>query len=657
MQAEADITPSGPIHQVNRSGSARVSAFPVAAAAVAAFAIVNVLWLELRWGGAFATQSLTDISGAVCATLVALMAYLAWRGESHARRRPWGLLALGGAAWASGEIVWTFYELVLRREVPFPSFADIGFLAGYPLAALAIIVLPASNEQLSSRIRTLLDALVVGASVLYLGWVTVLGSLYRGESGPVIEKTIGLAYPVFDLVIAAIVLFMIARTQVGRRTTLVLLGSGLVTLAVADTAFAYLTLINKYSSGIPTDAAWNTGYLLIALGALRHDPSAPRPQRTDDRRFGLLLPYAFALVVVAAAGIRRATNGQLDAILFWGMLLIVCVVLVRQFLTLLDNMSLTRNLEAKVRDRTAALARSEERHRSLVQNSSDVVAIVDERGIIVYCSPASDRILGYAPDSLEERPLMDFVHPDDREAVDAYLTRFMAKGGVAPVMEWRVRHADGSWLPCESIGTNLLDDPGVRGFVLNIRDITERKGLELQLRYQAFHDQLTGAANRALFWDRAEHALKRAARNRKPVAVLYCDLDNLKQTNDTYGHDVGDKLLAAVCSRFTVCIRAEDTIARLGGDEFAILLPDSGGEAAAKHIASRMLQSLDDPFEIDGYEIRTSASIGIALSWGHQETDELLRNADLAMYAAKNLGKSRFELFEVAATAAPKTIG
>jgi diguanylate cyclase (GGDEF)-like protein len=242
--------------------------------------------------------------------------------------------------------------------------------------------------------------------------------------------------------------------------------------------------------------------------------------------------------------------------------------------------------------------------------------------------------------------IVDLVHPEDRPTVEAYLKRFMARPGNASVVEWRIRHDNGEWRHCESIGANLLSDPTVAGFVLNTRDISERKELELQLRHQAFHDQLTGAANRALFRDRADHALKRAARNRKPVAVLYCDLDNLKETNDRMGHEVGDKLLSAVAQRFAGCIRAEDTVARLGGDEFAILLTDSGGEAAARHVAQRLLDALAEPFRIDEHSVRTTASIGIALSWGRQAVDDLLRNADLAMYAAKNRGKARFELFE-----------
>jgi diguanylate cyclase (GGDEF)-like protein/PAS domain S-box-containing protein len=446
-------------------------------------------------------------------------------------------------------------------------------------------------------------------------------------------------------VIAAVAIFVVVRARSGRRTTLILLALGLMFLAVGDSAFAYLTLSGDYATGLPIDAAWDIGYLLIALAAIRHDPSGPRPERTDERSFAVLLPYAAVIVAVAVAATRRATEGMVDAPIFWGMLTIFFLVLARQLFTLLDNVRLLRNLESKVRERTAALARSEERHRTLVQNSSDVVTILDAAGLIFDATQSSERVFGFPPSHMIGRRIVELAHPDDRGTIDAYLKRFTAKPGSGPPLEWRLRHADGGWRHCESIGTNLLDDTTVEGFVLNTRDISERKGLELQLRHQAFHDQLTGSANRALFRDRADHALRRAARNRKPIAVLYCDLDNLKSINDRLGHEIGDKLLAAVADRFETCIRTEDTVARLGGDEFAVLLTDGGNEAAAKHVAGRLLKALDEPFFIDNHVIRSSVSIGIAISWGRQEVDELLRNADVAMYEAKHRGKARFELF------------
>jgi diguanylate cyclase (GGDEF)-like protein/PAS domain S-box-containing protein len=620
--------------------------FRVAVIAFLVYAVVDVAWLRSGWGGELATLAFSDISAAVCATAAAAACFYTWRVESPSRRRAWGLFALAGASWAIGEIAWTYYELVLRQEVPFPSFADIAFLVAYPLAAFGMLALPTAPQLFSSRIRTVLDATIVGISILFVAWATFLGPLYHASEGSILEQAIGLAYPIADVVVAAVAIFVVARARAGRRTTLVLLALGLLSLAVADSAFAYLTLSDQYSTGLPIDAAWDIGYLLIALAAIRHDPSSPRPERTDERSFAVLLPYVAVVIAVVVAGYKKVHDGNVGQVVFWGMLTVFFLVLVRQLLTLLDNVALLRNLESKVRERTAALGRSEERHRTLVQNSSDVVTIVDATGLIFDGTQSSERVFGFEPSHMIGRRLVELAHPDDHGTLDAYLKRFTAKPGSAPPVEWRIRHADGSWRHCESVGTNMLDDPIVEGFVFNTRDISERKELELQLRHQAFHDQLTGSANRALFRDRAGHALRSAARNRKPIAVLYCDLDNLKAVNDRLGHEIGDKLLASVAERFDTCIRTEDTVARLGGDEFAVLLTDGGNEAAAKHVASRLLKALDEPFFIDNHVIRSTVSIGIAISWGRQEVDELLRNADLAMYEAKHRGKARFELFE-----------
>jgi diguanylate cyclase (GGDEF)-like protein len=194
---------------------------------------------------------------------------------------------------------------------------------------------------------------------------------------------------------------------------------------------------------------------------------------------------------------------------------------------------------------------------------------------------------------------------------------------------------------------NLLEDPAVRGVVVNSWDVTERKVLEEQLRHQAFHDPLSGLPNRALFMDRLEHALARAERRGNQVAVLFTDLDNFKIINDSLGHEVGDQLLVAVAERIKDCLRPEDTAARLGGDEFTILVEEVDGVRDAVRVAERIAESLQPPFSLDQHEVFSTTSIGIALSSPSQEqAADLLRHADLAMYRAKHKGKARYEVFE-----------
>jgi diguanylate cyclase (GGDEF)-like protein/PAS domain S-box-containing protein len=292
------------------------------------------------------------------------------------------------------------------------------------------------------------------------------------------------------------------------------------------------------------------------------------------------------------------------------------------------------------------MQRKEERFRSLVQNASDGVVVLGEDGLIRYESPAVERILGRRAEERVDRSISDDIHPDDRANVERALADVAALSGSEARVEFRARHADESWRTLESIAKNLLDDPAVGGVVINYRDITERKALEEQLRHQAFHDVLTGLENRSLFMDRLGHALARASRGGRPSAVLFLDLDDFKAVNDRLGHAEGDRLLVAVAQRLKAVTRAGDTVARLGGDEFAIIVEETA-PAEAEQAAARILKTLDPAFLLGDRQIVVQGSIGIALqSADGADADELLRRADIAMYAAKAGGGHRYVSYE-----------
>jgi diguanylate cyclase (GGDEF)-like protein len=192
----------------------------------------------------------------------------------------------------------------------------------------------------------------------------------------------------------------------------------------------------------------------------------------------------------------------------------------------------------------------------------------------------------------------------------------------------------------------LTDDPAVQGLALNFRDISERKALEEQLRQLAFHDPLTLLANRNLFRDRVQHALTLVQRGRHQVAVMFLDVDNFKNINDSLGHDAGDRLLQAVAQRLIKSTRFSDTVARLGGDEFAILLEGITTIAEVESMAAALIAGLEQPFALSATEVRVSASIGVAFSTFEAGAEALLSKADIAMYHAKAAGKSRFVTFQ-----------
>ena len=296
----------------------------------------------------------------------------------------------------------------------------------------------------------------------------------------------------------------------------------------------------------------------------------------------------------------------------------------------------------------AARESGEGRFRVLVQNASDVVAVVDAHRCFSWVSPSFERTLGWSVSDFESRPAADLLHPDDLQMLSIQTAgRGIPVRDVGLRREIRLRHADGSWRWFDATVTNHLDDPDVKGIVANLHDVTERRTLEQELRHQAFHDSLTGLANRALFADRLEHALSRHGRTAGTLAVLIVDLDDFKAVNDSLGHGVGDRLLDEAAQRLLSIVRSSDTVERLGGDEFALLLEDPTGDQVPAQVAARIVETFREPILLGGQALALSASVGVAFSVPEiTSVDELIRDADVAMYAAKAEGKNRFVIFE-----------
>ena len=286
----------------------------------------------------------------------------------------------------------------------------------------------------------------------------------------------------------------------------------------------------------------------------------------------------------------------------------------------------------------AATRRQTAHFRSLVTSSTDLVLVLGADGCR-YVSRSVATMVGRAETEMLGDGFERFVGSEDRPALRAASTN----GGPREIV-FRLVNQSGEWRHLEAHVTDLRQDKAVRGVVLNARDITERIELEAELTHQAFHDNLTGLANRALFRDRLDQALARAGRSDRSLAVLLVDLDGFKQVNDTLGHDAGDQLLQEVAQRFSGVVRASDTVARFGGDEFA-LLSEEITDYEAIGLAQRLLERLATPVAVAGREVVLGASVGIVLHTGSGQSEELVRHADVAMYAAKDGGRGRYEIF------------
>ncbi|HCI79578.1 MAG TPA: hypothetical protein DHW02_07805, partial [Ktedonobacter sp.] len=292
------------------------------------------------------------------------------------------------------------------------------------------------------------------------------------------------------------------------------------------------------------------------------------------------------------------------------------------------------------------LKASEKRFRTLSENASDLVLVLDEMGMYRYVSPSHKRILGYEPEQLIGTCIFDLMPPNGLVRAVNIFTKAL-QDGVLPRDMCRLRRADGTYIHVEYNGSNCFDDPDIGGFVINAFDVTQRVALERSLRYQALHDSLTDLPNRTLLIQCLEDAIQKAydgpvqkpvvlQQHQHTIALLTMDIDRFKEINDTFGHHMGDQLLQEVAARLSrLVVGTNTTIARLGGDEFAVLLPDTS-EGYTHEMVAAVRTAFEEPFTVNGFPVQVEISIGAVFYPVHGEDAlTLLRHADIAMYEAK----------------------
>ena len=293
-----------------------------------------------------------------------------------------------------------------------------------------------------------------------------------------------------------------------------------------------------------------------------------------------------------------------------------------------------------------ALEASEGRFKALTESAMDIVTVLDVNGVILYQSPSVTHLLGHDPLDMIGQSQFNLIHRDDVEPMRSMFRELIVRGEMTKPIEFRVMTKGGSWRTLESIGKNCLDIPEVRGIIVNTRDVTDRKAIQQRIQHLAYHDALTELPNRSLMQERISQAISRAERSTKRFAVMFIDIDNFKNINDTLGHDAGDELLRQVAKRLMDSVRKHDTIARQGGDEFIALLDQLQGHQGATRVAQKILDALRAAFSVGGADQHVSGSIGIALYPDDgQDASALLKNADTAMFHSKGLGKNTFQFF------------
>ncbi len=578
------------------------------------------------------------------------------------RRLPWYLLGIGQALFVTSDVLAYNYERLFGTALTFPSVADSFHLAFYPFLVGGLLLLIHEREEDRDR-SALIDSLIVTLALATLLWVYLISPYANESSMADLGRLASIGYPAMDILVVG-VLARLAAGRHRREASFNFMLWAIGALLLSDAFYGWRLLEEHSQPGPVTMTGWAVFYTLLGTAAMHPSMrrlSEPGPESEAAlTRPRLALLACAALTVPAVIVVRRALGEHVDLYVLVGASAAMFALVLLRMAGLVRRHEVLTGREAGLRIELAEQTmhrRSEERLTSLIKNSSDVVCILGADGRVRYVSDSLAGTLGLDPAELLETDLLDVVHPDDAPRLHALLAALAAQpSGQPSLIEFRVRRGEAgsapeapAWRDVEAAACNLLADEAVRGIVLNMRDISERKAFQDELEHQAFHDTLTGLPNRALFRNRVEHALVGRRRDQRPVAVMFLDLDDFKFVNDSLGHAAGDEVLQEVARRIADCMRPVDTAARLGGDEFAILLRDTESELHSIEVASRVMAALKAPIALAGRDVTLAVSVGIAFSDQHMvssaDADELLRNADAAMYMAKEHGKDNYQLF------------
>ena len=605
------------------------------------YVAICAAWMLTGLGGERITHYiglLTDAPACLIPVVVAVAA--ARQLAPGALRTAWQCLSVAFALYFVGTSV--AVNSWLHGLDPFPGLADVFFLAFYPafFAGVGFMIRAAAVRVRWAQFSIDAMILVVGFGAFF--WFLIIRPAASGTELDVVKHALSQTYIGLScvlLLMLGVLLLAGAGNLSGRRVPL-LLSIGFATMFLADILWSVAKISGDYLPGSLQDVLYVACYVpLAAAGREQMRSTTARTASDASNSLAQSLPYAAMLTAfLVLVSLTRGDIGSPATVMTLVVFGLALLVMVRQALVLRED--------AVTRERRAARM-VEDRYASLIANASDVIMIVGVDGALRFASPASERMLGLRQEDVAGANLLDLWTGDDGERLRAFLAEVAAtSGGAVGPVEMRIEREPDRYV-LEVVGSNLTDDPAVQGLALNFRDISERKALEEQLRQLAFHDSLTLLANRSLFRDRVQHSLTLAQRGRQQVAVMFLDLDNFKNINDSLGHDAGDRLLQAVAQRLVKATRFSDTVARLGGDEFAILLEGITTTAEVESLAAALIQELDQPFELSSTKVRVSASIGVAFSSFEAGAEALLSKADIAMYHAKAAGKNRFVTFQL----------
>ncbi|MFI7128461.1 putative bifunctional diguanylate cyclase/phosphodiesterase [Nonomuraea sp. NPDC050153] len=576
------------------------------------------------------------LTGAVAGGLAALIAAgsLLCASVKSAAHRPAAL----GARWMSGGAVIWAAGVALRpfAESFLVSFADLFMLLGTVVTAGGALI--AADRKFPARVvlRHVTDAYLCAASLFLIGWVAALRHVYDDAADPA-AFTLVMLPPMIALLVTCAVVPSVLMSRASS-WPLALAGVGVL----AGTTVAGLAAgVARLDGGDPQ--IWAVMLAPVAFLLLAAIPWGPDPGAAGRSAVGGVVALVpLGLVAVAACtllahlvggGAERPVTGVVVVAVS-----VVLLLLVRLFVVSATNM------------RLRGLVKLGERQlRELAQSTGDVVFLCDYEGVVSEIDAGVEVTYGYRPQDVVGGSIFDYIHPEDVPGIQVALRAMhLDEDNAAPgacLIACRVRAADGTWRPTESVATRHVG--GDELLLVTTRDVSDEEALRNQVAHLTFHDGVTGLPNRAYFEERTREVLSgRTSGPGANVAVIFLDLDGFTSVNDSVGHASGDYLLGQAARRLRGAVRADDTLARWGGDEFAVLV-ETGGEAqVAVDLAERLVRAVSqEPFRVADRDVALTASVGVAFTEDDMPAGDLIRNADVAMARSKELGGRRVEVF------------
>ncbi len=616
-------------------------------AGLGVYVLVYLLWLISGWGSDNLYAFVAELGFVPILMFGVIFAIRAIRHlpDDRQSQMAWASIGAGLAGLLIADGIWAWYTLGSSAE-PFPSSADVFYILSVLCLIVGVTRFPTPPLTMPQYLRYLFDGAIIllGGMVIVGYFIIGAGLLDRANLG--LQSALLFAYPFTDLILVIAVLFMmLRRPRPGKVGMLSLMAAGIIALFAGNLWWVYFESRGGFEFHVPTYTLWMIGYALIATSPQRQVDIIRRKLPLTEPGKGAswvetALPYiaaGMALVVFILAAVPRMLDD-------FGLLVVLFIVLA-SFVIARLALTLRENTQYQIEQVRQA---SETRIQALVEHSSDLITVLDKDFRIRFQSPSSRDLTGAAPETFLGTSIFHWVHEDDRpRVVDAIQGMVVSEDDQAR-FEWRLAGPNGEVAELETVASNELETPEVRGIVLNSRDMSERKQHERELDFRANHDSLTGLPNRAAFVSLLEYHLN-SVRTRGNLGVMFIDLDRFKAVNDNLGHDAGDDLLIQVAERMKASVRSQDIISRFAGDEFTVLLPDIDSTDGLMAIAERIRQTIDQPFVVMGTEVFISSSIGVTTTAiSDLRAESLVSDADVAMYIAKHNGRDQTMLFEPA---------